>query len=93
MKYSIRGRLNGTEGETVAPVLQSYTAWRLMMDNLWDENVFTFEIWLASEEDRVNLFDELKPFVDEYSGVIDWHGCTHDERYKQPCVITEEYRR
>jgi hypothetical protein len=93
MKYSIRGRMNGTEGETIAPVLQSYTAWRLMMDNLWGENVFTFEIWLASEVGRVNLFEELKPFVDEFSGVIDWHECTHDERYKEPCIITEEYRR
>lgn len=93
MKYSIRGNLNGTEGDSVAPVLQSYTAWRLMMDNNWDTNTFTFEMWLASEVDKNNLFEELKPFVDEFTGNIDWHVCTHDERYRQPCVIVTEYRR
>jgi hypothetical protein len=93
MKYSIRGNLHNTEGETVIPVLQSYTAWRLTIDQDWDNYTFIFEIWLASEEDKNALFEELKPFVDEFTGFIDWHECTHDQRYKQPCVIQEEYRR
>lgn len=93
MKYSIRGNLNNTEGESVIPVLQSYTAWRLMMDQDWDTNTFIFEIWLASIDDKSALFEELKPFVDGFTGFIDWHECTHDQRYKQPCVIVEEYRR
>lgn len=92
MKYSIRGNLHNTEGEDVAPLLQSYTAWRLYMDQNWDENIFMFEIWLASEVDKVTLYEELKPFVDQYTGFIDWHECTHDQRYKQPCVIVEEYK-
>jgi hypothetical protein len=93
MKYSIRGNIHNTEGETVIPVLQNYTAWRLTIDQDWDANAFIFEIWLAYEEDKNNLFGELKPFVDEFTGFIDWHECTHDQRYKSPCVIQEEYRR
>jgi hypothetical protein len=93
MKYSIRGNINNTEGETTIPILQSYTAWRLMMDNDWDTNTFIFEIWLARAEDKGSLFAELKPFVENYTGWIDWHECTHDQRYKEPCEIQEEYRR
>lgn len=73
------------------PLLQSYTAWRLLPDQDWDTNTFIFEIWLASTEDKTNLFESLKPFVDQYSGCVNWHECTHDERYKQPCIIAETY--
>ncbi|WP_413305748.1 hypothetical protein AA0X95_04315 [Bacillus sp. 1P10SD] len=93
MKYSIRGNLHNTEGETVIPVLQSYTAWRLTMKQDWDENIFIFEIWLAEETNKTSLFEEIKPYVDEFTGFIDWHTCTHDQRYKKPCMIQEEYRR
>ena len=93
MKYSIRGNLHNTEGETVISVLQSYTAWRLTMDQDWDTNTFIFEIRLSLETDKTALFEELKPFVDEFTGFIDWHECTHDQRYKTPCIIIEEYRR
>jgi hypothetical protein len=75
------------------PVLQSYQAWKLNPDQDWDTNTFLFEIWLAEETDKTSLFEELKPFVDEFTGFIDWHTCTHDQRYKEPCVIAKEYRR
>lgn len=91
MKYSIRGTIHNTEGESIAPVLQSYTAWRLVMENSWDDGSFIFEIWLSTSEESGSLFEELKPYIDEYGGSIDWHVCTHDQRIKEPCTIEETY--
>lgn len=91
MKYSIRGNLRNTEGDTVIPLLQSFIAWRLTMENDWDTGTFQFEIWLAEDADRSSLFQTLKASVNLFGGSIDWHECTHDQQAKQPCVIAETY--
>ena len=91
-----------SDGSNVITLLNEYNLWRLetyqMRGNKFipeeaDKIYFKFEVWLNSEEERSTLFDELKSFVDQYGGVIDWHLCTHDEEYKTPCEIAEEYRK
>ncbi|MFQ8550181.1 hypothetical protein ABFJ98_3777 [Acinetobacter baumannii] len=96
MKYSIRGNLSLADGTSVNDVLNQYTLWRLITNQTTDElgnDLFTFEAWVNTLTDKDNLFNELKPFVDQYGEVIDWHECTHDESTQAPCVISEEYRR
>lgn len=84
------------DGTNVVSLLNNYDLWRLITNQSVDElgnDIFTFEAWLNTLLDKDNLFNELKPFVDQYGEVIDWHECTHDEVNSQPCVIQEEYRR
>ena len=95
MKYSIRGNLRLADGTGVNDVLNQYTLWRLITNQGVDEegnDLFTFEVWVNTIEDKDSLFNELKPYVDQYGESIDWHECTHDEATTQPCVIAEVYR-
>jgi hypothetical protein len=95
MKYSIRGSLAMADGTAVVELLNQFNLWRLITgQNSSDTgaDVFTFEAWLNTIEEKDSLFNQLKPFVDQYGEVIDWHECTHDEPSPQPCVIIEEYR-
>jgi hypothetical protein len=96
MKYSISGNLAMADGSAVVPLLNKYTLWRLITEQgqhpITQESIFTFEVWLNTEVDKTNLFNELKPFVGINGEVINWHNCTHDEDIPQPCVIVEEYR-
>lgn len=95
MKYSIRGRLNVDEGTEIIELLNRYSLWRLVTGGYYNEeadiNVFTFEVWLNTNEDKNDLFRDLKLEVDRYGGNINWHECTHDEPLHKPCVILEEY--
>lgn len=95
MKYSVRGAINTVDGALIIIAeINKYQLWRLMtadaMDNEGNE-AFTFEAWVNTEIDKTLLFDDLKPFVDQWGGWIDWHECTHDEPHPQPCVIAEMY--
>lgn len=95
MKYSIRGTLNLTDGQSVVDVLNSYSLWRLITNQTTSEDgtqLFTFEAWVNTLTDKDSLFNDLKPFVDTSGEVIDWHECSHDEAISRPCVIAEEYR-
>lgn len=96
MKYSIRGRLVMSDGEPVTETINKHMLWRLITENSKDEvtgeHLFHFEVWVNTVEEKDNLFDSLKVFVDEYGELIDWHKCHHDELdYNQPCIIEEEY--
>lgn len=90
MKYSIRGNLPISDGSAIVSSINSYVLWRLITDQTEE---FVFEAWLNTSTDKDSLFAQLKPFVDQYTGVIDWHECTHDQVNPQPCTILEEYRR
>jgi hypothetical protein len=92
MKYSIRGQLPITDGSQVVSVINTYVLWRLITDQTEE---FNFEVWLNTSTDKDSLFNQLKPFVDQNTGSIDWHECCHDEppEMQHPCVISEEYRR
>lgn len=84
-----------TDGSNVVSLLNRYNLWRLITGQSMDENgsgLFTFEAWVNTVEDKDSLFTQLKPFLDAYGELIDWHECTHDEPIPQPCVIAEEYR-
>lgn len=90
MKYSIRGNLTISDGAEVVELLNKYTLWRL--ETMQTEENFVFEAWVNNSTDKYHLFSELKPFVDQYGELIDWHECSHDELTGRPCVIAEEYR-
>ena len=95
MKYSIRGKLNTNDGLEVITLINRYTLWRLITSNRINkegQELFTFEVWLNTENDKNLLFNALKPFVNEVGKEIDWHECTHDEEIIQACVIAEIYR-
>jgi hypothetical protein len=105
MKYSIIGELVGitkdsVDEQTVLDKLNSYNPiWRMVPSvrerrkEGTDEavSVMTFEIWLATTEDRDVCFADMKSFVDVYKGRTSWHECTHDEVESRPCKIVEEY--
>ena len=96
MKYSIRGNLNISDGSDVITLLNHYELWRLKTSQFITDNeqeIFSFEVWVNTIEEKNSLFDALKPFVDEYGELIDWHECAHDEEISLPCVITETYTR
>jgi hypothetical protein len=95
MKYSIRGNLAMADGSNVVSLLNQYDLWRLITGQSIDDSgadIFTFEVWLNTVEDKDSLFPQLKQFVDQYGELIDWYEYTHDELISQPCVIAEEYR-
>jgi hypothetical protein len=54
-------------------------------------DVMSFEIWLEKEEDKNICYDQMKTFVDRFTGEVSYHICTHDEVAAQPCVIIEKY--
>lgn len=85
-----------SDGSNIVTIINKYVLWRLYTAQEKDreeKDWFTFEAWLNTSEDKDNLFNELKPFVDEYGEKIDWHECSHDEATPIPCVIAEEYKR
>jgi hypothetical protein len=90
MKYSIRGNMLLSDGSAVVAVLNNYSLWRLITAQ---GDTFSFEAWVNTQDEKNALFDDLKPFVDEFGEFIDWHECTHDEPIVQPCVISETYVR
>jgi len=100
MKYSIRGNFNISDGSEIITLLNSFQLWRLITGVSFEidkanyelKEVFYFEVWLNNPEDKIQLFNLLKPFVDAYGEQIDWHECSHDEQTRTPCVIAEEYR-
>lgn len=95
MKYSIRGRLSMTDGTSLVGILNTYNLWKLETGthvNETGEEIFSFEVWLNTTEEKDSLFDKLKPFVDEFGETIDWHECTHDEENSKPCKIIQTYR-
>ena len=95
MKYSIRGKLNTNDSSEVITLINRFTLWRLITNNRInkeDQEIFTFEVWVNTENDKNSLFNALKPFVNEVGKEIDWHECTHDEEFIQACVIAEIYR-
>ena len=90
MKYSIRGIIHTVDGSGAVALINQYVLWRLVTAET-NNGDFTFEVWLNSEADKTALFNNLKTFVDTYTGSIDWHECTHDEVISSPCVIVETY--
>lgn len=88
MKYSIRGNMLLSDGSGVVAILNNYSLWRLITGQ---GETFTFEAWVNTQSEKDSLFDDLKPFVDEFGESIDWHECTHDELTPTPCVIAETY--
>lgn len=93
MKYSIRGNLSIADETPVIELLNSYTLWKLDPKRDYEANLFIFEAWINNLVDKDNLFNGLKPFVDQFGEVVDWHECSHDELTHTPCVIAEEYRK
>jgi hypothetical protein len=82
------------DGSAVVGLLNKYVLYRLITGQGIDEqgaDLFTFEAWVNTIDDKTALFNELKPFVDQYGENIDWHECTHDEIPSKPCVIVESY--
>lgn len=83
-----------SDGSGVVDLINRYTLWRLVTSshtNEAEQEIFTFEVWVNTVTDKDSLFNALKPFVDEYGELIDWHECTHDEVVSLPCVIAETY--
>lgn len=78
-----------SDGSSVVSVLNNYSLWRLITSQEVDS--FIFEAWVSTEGEKESLFDDLKPFVDEFGEFVDWHECTHDESISTPCVISETY--
>lgn len=94
MRFSVRGSIPIADGSEFVTIINSYTLWRLVTHDTEDLNgdpLFTFEAWVNTELDKAALFDRLKPLIDSNTGSIDWHECTHDEPFPQPCVIAETY--
>lgn len=96
MKYSIRGNIFLENAENIVAVINKYSLWKLITsmekDEVSNSNVFLFEVWVKKNDDKNNLFNELKQFVNTSGGSIDWHECSHDEDIRQPCEIAEIYR-
>ncbi|WP_077622016.1 hypothetical protein [Sediminibacillus massiliensis] len=100
MKKSIRGRLKAktqADKDSIVKSINKYELWKLdTQDFTGDETAepsFNFEAWVNTETDKNNLFSDMKKKVDELSGEIDWHDCTHDEKEKKPCKIAEKYEK
>lgn len=97
IKYSLRGSLGTSDAASVEAVLTHYPTSHYAVNASIDEsgnNLFSFEVWVESEADKDALFEQLKPLVDQYGELIDWHECSHDVMYAaRPCVISETYVR
>jgi hypothetical protein len=90
MKYSIKGSLSMSDETEMIALFNRYTLWRLEANNTGDQ--FTFEVWLNTAEEKDQMFNELKYYVDMFGEKISWHECTHDEPLSLPCEIAEEYK-
>lgn len=97
MKHSIRGLIPTVDGALIIlATINKYFLYNLKVANSMTaagEDAFEFEAWVNTDEEKVALFDDLKPFVDRWGGSIEYHACTHDEAFHLPCVITETYTR
>lgn len=96
MKYSIRGRIRSADGTPIIADVNQFALWRLVTENAIDESdypVFNFEAWVNTESDKLSLFNLIKVHVDENTGYVDWHECTHDEPYPHSCIVAETYQR
>ena len=94
MKYSVRGRLNVSEGSLIVSLLNTYDLINPKINqtvNKQGKDILLFDVWLNTINEKDSLFESLKPFVDEFSGLIDWHECTHDQLNSIPCNIAEIY--
>lgn len=83
-----------SDGASAVALLNEYELWRLKTRQFIDRNereIFSFEVWVNTVEEKDSLFDALKVYVDEFGEMIDWHECTHDEIVHAPCVIVETY--
>jgi hypothetical protein len=95
MQYSVRGRLNTTDDTKIKGVINKYRV--LDKESLAsgkDESGkpnFYFEYKTKDLSKKNGMFADFKALVDEYTGAVDWHECSHDEANPQPCVITESY--
>lgn len=89
MKYSIIGEFKTHEKDEIINTINNYNLWRLVAEIEGD--YFKIEVWVDTIDEKNSLFSDLKTFVDEYSGLINWHECTHDEQEILPCEIVDEY--
>lgn len=83
-----------SDGSNVVALLNTFTLWRLETKqafNRQNKDIFTFEVWLNTAQEKTHLFEQPKLFVDAYDESINWHECTHDEFVSIPCVLVETY--
>jgi hypothetical protein len=97
MQYSIRGTLNTSDDTKIKGVINKYRSLdKESLSSHSDKNgkpQFLFELKTKDLVKKSGMFLEFKTLVDEYTGSIDWHECSHDEPTQKPCVIAEEYRK
>ncbi|AYP68274.1 hypothetical protein PQE75_gp205 [Bacillus phage vB_BcoS-136] len=98
MKYSIRGELNKMSEANAISSINSFSLWRLItsiisFDNEDSSDIFIFEAWVNTKEEKDYIFEDMKIEVDKYGGWVDWHMCTHDERIPKPCIVEDRYPR
>jgi hypothetical protein len=97
MQYLIRGNLNTNDDTKIKGVINKYrTLDKESLASHTDEKgkpQFTFEFNTKDLAKKNGIFSDFKSLVDEYTGEIDWHECSHDETNGKPCVISEVYRR
>lgn len=102
MKHSLIGQLKGIlpdsiEEQAVLDMVNSFNPiWRLVPGTFLDEKevpIMAFEVWLDTIQGKDDCYNSLKAFVDQHTGAVSYHVCTHDEGVPSPCVIVEEYRR
>jgi hypothetical protein len=92
MKYSVRGEipnLSDAADANLLVIINNYFLYQLVTKVV--SGTRTFEAWVNYLPDKNGLFNDLKFFVDQCGGWIDWHECSHDEAVSQPCVISETY--
>jgi hypothetical protein len=97
MQYSIRGKLYTTDETKIKGVVNKYRVLdKESLASNTEENGkpnFLFEYKTKDLTKKNGLFADFKALVDEYTGELDWHECTHDETNPQPCLLAETYRR
>lgn len=99
MKKSIRGNIKAktqSDKESIVNDINKYLLWKLdtqeVVDEETSESSFVFEAWVENEQDEMKLFNDMKGHINKHKGKLNRHDCTHDEKDKKPCKITEEYR-
>lgn len=97
MQYSVRGRLNTADDTKIKGAINKYrTLDKESLSSNTDENGkpnFIFEYKTKDIAKKNGMFTDFKSLVDEYTGELDWHECSHDEVNPKPCVLAETYRR
>lgn len=96
MKYSIKGQTFVSDGSSIISIVNKYKVWKLEQSIIEDiiskTDIFVFEVWVDTVDERNNLFDDLKQIINNNGGFINWHKCYHDEKLRTSCIIEEEYR-